>query len=230
MADFVAKPLSKIIRVSGLSRDTKEYNNALEETAKVLEDGGLIGVPTDTIYGIACLASISNAVKNIYELKGRAESKPLAICVPTVESISHICKVSVDNDLLHDLLPGPVTLVFERSPELNPDLNPTHSKVGIRIPKFSYIQDLAVICSYPLALTSANYSSQTSSTTVEEFKPLWEKLDLVIDAGRVGTGSKDGSTVVDLSTNGRYQIIRQGCAMENTLAVLRDKYKLLSTD
>lgn len=161
---------------------------------------------------------------------GRAEKKPLAVCVSTVESISHICKITVPTDLLHDLLPGPVTLVFERTAGLNPDLNPTHNKVGVRIPKFSFIQDLAVKCSSPLALTSANYSSQASSTSVEEFEPLWGELDLVVDAGKVGTGSKEGSTVVDLSVCGRYQIIRQGCALENTLAVLRDKYKLSPAD
>ena len=157
---------------------------------------------------------------------GRAEEKPLAVCVSTVESISYVCTITVPTDLLHDLLPGPVTLVFERTAGLNPDLNPKHNKVGVRIPKFSFIQDLAVKCSGPLALTSANYSSQASSTSVEEFEPLWGKLDLVVDAGKVGMGSKEGSTVVDLSVSGRYQIIRPGCALENTLAILRDKYKL----
>ena len=71
MADFVAKPVSKILSVTGLSSTSKEYETAVLEAARVLEDGGLIGVPTDTIYGIACLASISTAVKNIYELKGK---------------------------------------------------------------------------------------------------------------------------------------------------------------
>ena len=84
-------------------------------------------------------------------------------------------------------------------------------------------------CSYPLALTSANYSSQASSTRVEDFRGLWDKLDLVIDTGKVGTGSNEGSTVVDLSVAGSYKIIRAGCAMEQTVAVLRDKYKLSST-
>ena len=143
-------------------------------------------------------------------------------------SIGLLCRVTVETELLRELLPGPVTLVFERTPELNPDLNPTHSKIGVRIPNFPFIQDLALKCSCPLALTSANYSSQTSSTRVEDFQGLWDKLDLIIDAGRVGTGSYEGSTVVDLSVPGSYQIIRPGCAMDRTVAVLRDKYKLTS--
>ena len=71
MADFVAKPVSKILSVTGLSSTSREYERAVQETTRVLEDGGLVGVPTDTIYGIACLASNSTAVKNIYELKGK---------------------------------------------------------------------------------------------------------------------------------------------------------------
>ena len=71
MADFVAKPLRKVLRIKDFSKASKEYDSVIAETAKVLEDGGLVGVPTDTIYGIACLASISHSVKNIYELKGK---------------------------------------------------------------------------------------------------------------------------------------------------------------
>ena len=70
MADFISKPLSKVVRIKDFSRGSKEYDSVIAETAKVLENGGLVGVPTDTIYGIACLASISQSVKNIYELKG----------------------------------------------------------------------------------------------------------------------------------------------------------------
>ena len=66
------------------------------------------------------------------------------------------------DEVLEDLLPGPVTLIFKRSALLNPSLNPTNNSVGIMIPKFQFIQDLSKKCNEPLALTSANLSSGIS--------------------------------------------------------------------
>ena len=69
--------------------------------------------------------------------------------------------------MLHDLLPGPVTIVLERQPVLNPNLNPNIQTIGIRIPKSKFIQDLSIACGEPLALTSANISSLTSTLAIE---------------------------------------------------------------
>ncbi|XP_015428257.1 PREDICTED: yrdC domain-containing protein, mitochondrial, partial [Myotis davidii] len=141
------------------------------------------------------------------------------------------CHVNVPEGLLRDLLPGPVTLVMERSEELNKDLNPFTPLVGIRIPDHDFMQDLAQMFGGPLALTSANLSSQPSSLNVEEFQDLWPQLSLVIDGGPIGDGKSPkcrlGSTVVDLSVPGKFRIIRAGCALENTTDVLQRKYGLL---
>ncbi|MBW03128.1 YrdC domain-containing protein, mitochondrial, partial [Eschrichtius robustus] len=140
------------------------------------------------------------------------------------------CRVRVPEGLLNDLLPGPVTLVMERSEELNKDLNPFTPLVGIRIPDHAFMQDLAQVFGGPLALTSANLSSQASSLNVEEFQDLWPRLSLVIDGGPIGDGQSPecrlGSTVVDLSVPGEFGIIRPGCALESTSAILQ-KYGLL---
>ncbi|EAX07318.1 yrdC domain containing (E. coli), isoform CRA_b [Homo sapiens] len=141
------------------------------------------------------------------------------------------CRVRVPEGLLKDLLPGPVTLVMERSEELNKDLNPFTPLVGIRIPDHAFMQDLAQMFEGPLALTSANLSSQASSLNVEEFQDLWPQLSLVIDGGQIGDGQSPecrlGSTVVDLSVPGKFGIIRPGCALESTTAILQQKYGLL---
>ena len=73
----------------------------------------------------------------------------------------------MSDDLLHDLLPGPVTLVFKRTHELNPGLNAGTQLVGIRIPDHYFVRQLAIACREPLALTSANKSSGTSSLKIE---------------------------------------------------------------
>ncbi|XP_038657222.1 yrdC domain-containing protein, mitochondrial isoform X1 [Scyliorhinus canicula] len=207
-----------------------DWNEVLAETVKVLQCGRVVAVPTDTIYGITCLAQNSEAIRRIYEIKGRNEKKPLAICVGNVEDIYKYCKVTVSDQVLRDLLPGPVTLVFKRSDELNKDLNPFTELVGVRIPKHPFIQKLAQMCGEPLALTSANLSSQTSPLTTEEFRDLWPLLGLVVDGGPVGNMMNPecrlGSTVVGLGTPGKYSIIRPGCAFAATVKILQDKHGL----
>ncbi|XP_056299994.1 yrdC domain-containing protein, mitochondrial [Pseudoliparis swirei] len=195
-------------------------------TAKALKEGHVVGVPTDTIYGLACLAQNSEAVRKTYAIKGRNGHKPLAICVGEIQDIYKYCKVKVKDGLLGDLLPGPVTLVFERSEVLNTALNPFTSLVGVRIPDDTFMRRLCQMCAEPLALTSANISSHTSTVAVEEFQELWPKLAVVVDGGPIGDHSRLGSTVVDLSVLGKYRIIRPGCALSSTVDVLEHKYGL----
>uniref|UniRef100_G1Q5W6 Threonylcarbamoyl-AMP synthase n=1 Tax=Myotis lucifugus TaxID=59463 RepID=G1Q5W6_MYOLU len=199
--------------------------------ARSAQVGPMVAVPTDTQSGLACSTSCSAALDAVYRLKGRSEAKPLALCLGRVVHVSRFCHVKVPEGLLKDLLPGPVTLVMARSEELSKDLNPFTPLVGIRIPDHAFLQDVAQMCGGPLALTSANLSSQPSSLNVEEFQDLWPQLSLVIDGGPIGDGKSPkcrlGSTVVDLSVPGKFGIIRAGCALENTTDVLQRKYGLL---
>ncbi|XP_032415047.1 threonylcarbamoyl-AMP synthase [Xiphophorus hellerii] len=195
-------------------------------TVKALKDGHIVAVPTDTIYGLACLAQNSEAVKKIYEVKERNGQKPLAICVGEIRDIYQYCKVKVKEDLLGDLLPGPVTLVFERSEKLNTNLNPFTSLVGVRIPDHAFMRRLCQMCGEPLALTSANISSNTSTVEAHEFQELWSKLAVVVDGGPIGDQTRQGSTVIDLSILDKYRVIRPGCALSATLDVLEHKYGL----
>ncbi|XP_051892318.1 yrdC domain-containing protein, mitochondrial [Pristis pectinata] len=207
-----------------------DWNEVLRETVNVLQCGQVVAVPTDTIYGIACLAQNSEAIRRIYEIKGRNADKPLAISVGNIEAIYKYCKVTVSDQVLRDLLPGPVTLVFKRADELNKDLNPFTDLVGVRIPKHPFMQKLAQLCGEPLALTSANVSSQNSTLTPEEFKDLWPSLGLVVDGGPIGDvlspECRLGSTVVNLATPGKYSIIRPGCAFTATVEILQKEHGL----
>ncbi|XP_077430884.1 threonylcarbamoyl-AMP synthase [Vanacampus margaritifer] len=199
-------------------------------TVKALQDGHVVAVPTDTIYGLACLAQNSGAVREIYDIKGRNEQKPLAICVGEIHDIYKYCKVKVKEELLRDLLPGPVTLVLERSAILNKELNPFTSLVGVRIPDCAFMRRLCQMCAEPLALTSANVSAQNSTVAVHEFQDLWPQLAVVVDGGPIGDQSRLGSTVVDLSAHGKYRVIRAGCAFSSTVDVLEGKYGLTSEE
>lgn len=234
-ADMCKELKTKMLRLlhatpngAALQQEQGRADNAdiLSCTVKALKEGHIVAVPTDTIYGLACLAQNSDAVRKTYEIKGRNEQKPLAICVGEIDDIHKYCKVNVKRELLGDLLPGPVTLVFERSDTLNADLNPFTTLVGVRIPDHDFMRRLCQMCREPLALTSANISSHTSTVEVHEFQELWPKLAVVVDGGPIGDQSRLGSTVVDLSVFGKYRVIRPGCALSSTVDVLERKYGL----
>nr|XP_035974944.1 yrdC domain-containing protein, mitochondrial isoform X4 [Halichoerus grypus] len=175
-----AAPGARLLRLPGsgavraASPERAGWTEALRAAVAELRAGAVVAVPTDTLYGLACSASCSAALGAVYRLKGRSEAKPLAVCLGRVADVYRYCHVRVPEGLLKDLLPGPVTLVLERSEELNKDLNPFTPLVGIRIPDHAFIQDLVQVFGGPVALTSANLSSQASSLNVESSPEIQE--------------------------------------------------------
>ncbi|GAB6026211.1 hypothetical protein CHUAL_014062 [Chamberlinius hualienensis] len=218
---------SKVVKliVNGL---ISVNDHIVRSVCDLLLKGHIVSVPTDTIYGLAGLAQNNWAVEKIYQAKRRDLNKPLSICVGDIEDIPKWAVVTVPKCLLEELLPGPVTLVFERTHELNPNLNPETNLVGVRIPDHTFLRKVSRSVAQPIALTSANYSNANSALAIDEFQDLWPHLRLIVDGGRLGQSeeSRLGSTVVDLSVVGHYRIIRRGCARDNTVAILETKYKL----
>lgn len=196
---------------------------AAKAAAEALLSGEVVAVPTDTIYGIAALVQNKSAVERLYTIKGRNPSKPIAICVAKVEDVYQWADVTVSKEVLDDLLPGPVTLVFQRSPLLNNSLNPDTELVGVRIPDYPFLREVCGLAGGPLALTSANYSAETSTLEVAEFASLHSSVHTVFDGGRLGETevSRLGSTVIDLSQMGSFRIIREGCAREAVEKVMK---------
>mmetsp|Transcript_26971 Transcript_26971/g.70863 ORF Transcript_26971/g.70863 Transcript_26971/m.70863 type:complete len:329 (+) Transcript_26971:81-1067(+) len=196
-----------------------ELDKVVATVVAQLKDGAVVGLPTDTIYGVGCLAQLTAAVRRIYEIKGRASAKPVAICVAEVSHIAAYAEVTVPEALLAELLPGPVTLIFKRTPALNPELNPTTDTIGIRIPDNRLIRAVAAAAGTPLALTSANLSGQRSSVEAGDFREIWHRLAAVVDGGRQGD-SRLGSTVVDLSQPPRFTVVRPGDSVARVEACL----------
>lgn len=199
--------------------------NAVDLACRLLNGGNIIALPTDTIYGLAACAQNTTAVRKLYGVKGRDSAKPLAVCVGEVEDVRLWSKADILPDgLLKALLPGPVTVILERSPLLNTELNPNCSKVGVRVPNHPFVRKIAQSVSSPLALTSANLSNEPSSLNIKEFENLWPQLDAIFDGGSLvalqSTSSRAGSTVVDLSVKGKYHIVRNGSALLQTVEIL----------
>ncbi|XP_054739489.1 threonylcarbamoyl-AMP synthase [Anastrepha obliqua] len=204
-----------------------QESEALNVARQCILGGEVIALPTDTVYGLACNANDEEAIQRLYDIKGRDSYKPVAICVKNLEAFRRYGRTDHLNDsLLQRLLPGPITIIVERSSQLyNPFLNPNTTKIGIRIPKFSFIQELCLLFDeQPLALTSANLSNTRSSLNISEFKSLWPKLGGVFNAGQLGLTEecRSASTVVDLSQPGLYKIVREGVALKYTINVLHE--------
>uniref|UniRef100_A0A1Y9H9F2 Threonylcarbamoyl-AMP synthase n=1 Tax=Anopheles farauti TaxID=69004 RepID=A0A1Y9H9F2_9DIPT len=202
---------------------------AVQKAVHFLRQGKVIALPTDTVYGLACSAVNKKAVRQLYVIKERDELKPVAICVATIQDLKHWGEADhLQEELLHELLPGAVTIVVRKSSRLNNhELVPGESKIGIRITNSEFIQDVCAAFGSPVALTSANKSSSQSTLNVREFKNLWHQLGAVFDGGQLGQSEKQraASTVIDLSVPGKYTIIRAGVAVEKTISVVQ-KYNI----
>ncbi|XP_048323805.2 uncharacterized protein LOC107411346 isoform X2 [Ziziphus jujuba] len=193
-----------------------------QEAFEALRTGKVIAVPTDTLYGFACDACSLEAVNRIYEIKGRKHTSPLAICVGDVSDIKRYAVTEhLPQGLLESLLPGPVTVVLKRgeSSILEKSLNPGLDSIGVRVPDYNFIRVIARGSGSALALTSANLSGQPSSVCIKDFENLWEHCAYVYDGGELPSG-RAGSTVVDLTSLGKYKILRPGSAKEETVTIL----------
>jgi tRNA threonylcarbamoyl adenosine modification protein (Sua5/YciO/YrdC/YwlC family) len=200
----------------------------IDRCISILKNNGVIAVPTDTIYGFAALVSSEEAVRRIYEIKGRSFTKPLAMSVGDVEDIFTWSKPTLTREQLStgDLLPGPVTLMFERQSSLPSYFNPNVTNVAIRIPDCQFIIKLAQCLKQPIALTSANFSNEPSSLSIQEFQPLWPQVDLVVDAGLLASNDRRGSTIVDLSKKDYFHVQRLGIDNERIVKYLKEQCHL----
>ena len=199
-----------------------------------------VGVPTDTLYGLAGDSRNKDAIETLYRIKGRSSSVPLAVSVSKTSEISSFCE---DNHLpvglLDSLLPGPITVVLRRKTTslLSPDLNPGTETIGIllrasrndliefcfagvRVPGSDFICDLCDQLGCPVALTSANLSGRRSSVRITDFKELWNECSIVFDGGEIDASSL-GSTVVDLTTRDTFKILREGDGLSDVLDQMR---------
>ena len=180
----------------------------LERIADLLRRDSVIAYPTDTLFGLGCLASRKKAVDRILQIKGRDPKKPMSILCADMEML---CRYTRHLDtptfrLLKQMLPGPYTALLPASREV-PRYLQNKQVVGLRIPDHPFCLGLTKLLGEPIITTSANLSGQPTLNTAWELEEeLGHALDLVVDCGQpVG----EGSTIVDL-TGEEPVLIREG--------------------
>ncbi len=189
----------------------------LNKTVKYLKEGGVAGVPTETVYGLAGNAYSKKAVKKIFRLKKRSKRNPLIIHYRTLNEARN--DVVLNNDFLklyYKFCPGPITFVLKKKKESNIALLATAnlSTVAIRFPKNKIINSILKKIDFPLAMPSANLSSRLSPIqALDVFEDFQKKLKIIINGGKSKIGIE--STVIDLSSKPR--ILRPGIISETKI-------------
>jgi L-threonylcarbamoyladenylate synthase len=195
-----------------------DHPQVLDRAISVLKGGGLVALPTDTVYGIAADAWNGKAVSKLYEVKSRSELKSIPVLLHGEAAIIEVGEDSSGSvsALAAEFWPGPLTIVVNRKRELPSEVSTT-ATVGIRAPNHEFA--LALLKIYgPLATTSANPSGQPSATTADQvIETMGEKIDLIIDGGETAGGTP--STVVDITLNPP-ALLREGpISLESVLRV-----------
>jgi len=190
---MAAKPVVRILPAADPA--------AIADAAEALRAGELVGMPTETVYGLAADATNARAVARIYEAKGRPRFNPLIVHVATLDAACAIASVSPDAERLASAFwPGPLTLVLPlaASSQVAELVTAGLPAVAIRMPAHPAAQALLAAVGRPLAAPSANRSGHVSATTAAHVAAdLGDRVSLILDAGPASLGLE--STIVGLA-------------------------------
>ena len=204
--------------------ETKIFRSAgeLPAAAAIVKLGGLVAVPTETVYGLCVNGLDSAAVAALYEAKGRPEVKPLSLMVSRPADIARYCRdvPRAAYTLAARFWPGPLTIVLPAQSVVPSIVRAGGDTVGLRCPAHELTLELLRQARLPLAGPSANPSGKPSPKTAAEVLAYFDgKIDAVIDGGRCGIGTE--STILDMSA-APFRILRRGALGEDAVgAALR---------
>ena len=177
---------------------TPEFGEALETAARILRAGGLVALPTETVYGLGANALDSAAVERIFAAKGRPKWDPIIVHVASVEMARGLVNEIPQkaSRLIESFWPGPLTLLLPRSRAIPDAVTAGRPLVGLRMPSHPVALDLIRRAGVPVAAPSANRFSHVSPTTADHvLSDLEGRIDAVLDAGPALHGVE--STVLD---------------------------------
>jgi L-threonylcarbamoyladenylate synthase len=179
--------------------DTQQREAGITAAVTAVAEGGLVVLPTDTVYGIGADAFTPSAVSALLAAKGRGRSMPPPVLVGSVRAASALTESlgAFGQDLIDEFWPGPLTLVFRASPTLNWDLGDTLGTVAVRMPLHAVALEL-LRRTGPMAVSSANRHSSSPATTVGEAQEqLGAGVSVYLDGGPCADSVP--STILDLT-------------------------------
>jgi L-threonylcarbamoyladenylate synthase len=195
-------------------------NRDFDQILSFLRSGGVIGFPTDTAYGLGADPFQESAIRRIFEIKGRPESKPILVLVDSMDMLQQIVdrpNVSSDANLLASRFwPGPLTMILPALGTVPRLVTAGTGTIGVRWPIAGFTTRLVRALRRPITATSANKSGLPSTASGDEVRAqLGADLEMLIDGGVLAT--PQGSTLIDL-TQKRPTILREGPVSRMALA------------
>jgi len=199
----------------------------LKKAKKNIENNNVIGMPTETVYGLAGNAYSNRSVKKIFKLKKRPYFNPLIIHFKNLNDLKNDVNLNTNFKKLYSAFcPGPITFILKKKKKSRISKIATAGKktVAVRIPKHKAARNLLSIIKFPLAAPSANISSKLSPTSAKDvFEEFGNKIKFILDGGQCKIGLE--STIVDLT--GKPSILRPGSiTAEKIQKILKKKIKI----
>lgn len=199
----------------------------VEQAAAILTRGGLLGIPTETVYGLGANGLDPEAVAHIFEAKGRPQDNPLILHVPSAQWLERYCQHIPDAayTLAERFWPGPLTMILERRPVVPDVVTAGLDTVGMRCPAHPVCRAIITAAGVPVAAPSGNTSGRPSPTNMADMLEDMEgKIDGIVDGGPCSVGVE--STIIDL-TEQPPRLLRPGGV---TLEELRDALGEVAVD
>lgn len=188
----------------------QQDKNAVQAAADLILHGDVVGMPTETVYGLAANALNGEAVAKIFRAKGRPQDNPLIVHIADFDQIYDLCpSVPPQAKLLAEAFwPGPLTMIVPKGDCIPVEVSCGLGTVGIRLPSHTLARDLIRTSGVPLAAPSANTSGRPSTTTAEHvLRDMDGKIAAILDGGPCGVGVE--STVVTLALD-KPRLLRPG--------------------
>ena len=174
---------------------------AYGEIVSMLRAGGVIAFPTDTAYGLGADPFNQAAIDRIFQIKGRAENKPILLIVNSIVMAESITRPSaLFFDVAEEFWPGPLTLILTAAASVPARVTADTNTIGIRWPVSPFAATLLDVLKTPITATSANRSGLPSAITPDEVRAqIGESIDALIDGGELP--SRAASTLLDLTVD-----------------------------
>ncbi len=186
----------KTILLDSLNED---YNSAVNKAAQILKNGGIVAIPTETVYGLAASAYNENAINKVFVAKGRPQDNPLIVHISSMEMFEEVVKFVPQKAkiLAEKFWPGPLTMICPKGDKTAANVSAGLDTVAVRFPSEKTATDIISAANLPLAAPSANISGKPSPTKAEHvINDLSGKIDAVVIGKECTVGVE--STVVSL--------------------------------
>ena len=203
-----------------------EYEKSVKRAADILCNGGIVAIPTETVYGLAASANDKNAIEKVFVAKGRPQDNPLIVHISDIDMLGEVaCDIPEEAYTCAKLFwPGPFTMILKRSPKIAKEVSAGLDTVAVRMPSDRVARDIIRLAG-PLAAPSANTSGSPSPTSAQHvIDDLDGKVDAVVVSGECEVGVE--STVVTLVTD-PVKLLRPGAV---TAEMLREVFPSILVD